>query len=100
MSLTETCVAVAILVTTIAVAAPSLVRAKETYVLQSAARILETHMQAARISAVIRNQDCRINVTSPTSYVVECQGSSWTTVETVVLPNGMTVSANAPARIP
>jgi hypothetical protein len=57
--------------------------------------MLETHMQAARIDAVTRNRDCRINVISPTSYAVECQGTTWDTVETVQLPRGITITANA-----
>jgi type II secretory pathway pseudopilin PulG len=95
MTLIETGIAVAIMVTTIAVATPSLVRAQDAYVLQSAARMLETHMQAARIHAVTRNRDCRINVTSTTSYVVECQGALWDPIETIALPRGLTIAANA-----
>src|SRR5437762_13538713 len=95
MSLTETCVAIAIMVTTIAVAIPSLVHAREIYILQSAARMVESRMQSARINAVTRNRDCRINVTSSTSYIVECQGTVWDTIETIALPRGITATASA-----
>ena len=95
MSLIETLIAVSILLISIAVAIPSLFRARESYELQSAARMVESRMQSARIHAVTRNRDCRINVTSPSSYVVECQGSSWETIESVALPRGLTVTASA-----
>jgi len=95
MTLTETIVAVAVMATTIAIATPSLLRAKEIYVLQSAGRMVESRMHSARIHAVTRNRDCRINVTSLTSYAVECQGSAWETIETITLPRGLTISASA-----
>ena len=57
--------------------------------------MVESRMQSARIHAVTRNRDCRINVTSSSTYAVECQGSTWETIETVSLPRGMTVSASA-----
>jgi type II secretory pathway pseudopilin PulG len=95
MSLIEILIAVTILVTSMAIAIPSLLQARETYELQSAARMVESRMQSARIHAVTLNRDCRINLTSLSSYSVECQGSSWETIETIVLPRGMTVSASA-----
>ena len=95
MSLTEILIAVTILVTSIAIAIPSLLQARESYELQSAARMVESRMQSARIHAVTRNRDCRVNLTSPSTYQVECQGSSWETVETVSLPHGLTASASA-----
>jgi len=95
MTLTETCIAVTIMVTSAAIATPSLLRARETYELQSAARMVESRLQSARIHAVTRNRDCRLNITSPSSYVVECQGTSWETVETVSVPRGITVTASA-----
>src|SRR5262249_27617469 len=95
MSLAESCVALAIMATTMAVSVPSLIRTRQIYGLNSAARMVESRMQSAKIRAVTRNQDCRINVTSATSYVVECQGTAWTTVETVTLSPGITVTASA-----
>ena len=95
MSLAESCVALAIMATTMAVSVPSLIRTREVYALNSAARMVESRMQSAKIRAVTRNQDCRINVTSATSYVVECQGTAWTTVETIMLSPGITVTASA-----
>ena len=57
--------------------------------------MVESRMHSARIHAVTRNRDCRINVTSLTSYAVECQGSAWETIETITLPRGLTISASA-----
>ena len=95
MSLTQTLVTVFLLLTSMAIAIPSLFRVRESYELQSAARMVESRMQSARIHAVTRNRDCRINVTSTTSYAMECQGSTWETIESVTLPRGLTVTASA-----
>jgi Tfp pilus assembly protein FimT len=95
MSLSESLVALAIMAITMAASVPSLIRTREVYALHSAARMVESRMQSAKIRAVTRNQDCRINVTSSASYVVECQGTSWTTIESVSMPPGITVTASA-----
>lgn len=98
MSLTESCIVVAIVTTTMAIASPSLIRARETYVLQSEARSVAGRLHAARISAIVRNRDCRLSVLTPTRYVVECQVSSasgWNPVENATLPEGFSIAANA-----
>ena len=95
MTLTEVLTAVTILLTSMAIAIPLLLQTRESYELQSAARMVESRMQSARIHAVTRNRDCRINVISPSTYLVECQGSNWETVETVSLPHGLMASASA-----
>ena len=98
MSLTESCIAVAIVSTTMAIASPSLMRARETYILQSEARAVAGRLHAARIAAIVRNRDCRIVVPAATSYFTECQNSSaseWHTIENMVLPEGFAISANA-----
>jgi Tfp pilus assembly protein FimT len=95
MTLTESCIAAAAVSTLMAIAAPSLVRAKETYMLASAARDVASKMHATRIVAIVRNQDCRLTVTSATSYVMECQAASWEVLERVTLSNDITVTANA-----
>jgi type II secretory pathway pseudopilin PulG len=95
MTLTESCVAAAVVSTLMAIAAPSLVRAKETYTLASAARDVASKMHATRITAIVHNQDCRLTVTSATSYVMECEATSWEVVERITLSNDITVTANA-----
>ena len=95
MSFTESCLAVAVVSTTMAIAAPSLSRARESFLLQSAARHVAATMHAARVSAITRNRDCRMMVTAPISYAIECQNASWMTIENVTLPQSMTVTANA-----
>jgi type II secretory pathway pseudopilin PulG len=95
MTLTESCVAAAVVSTLMAIAAPSLVRAKESYTLASAARGVASKMHATRIEAIVRNRDCRLTVTSATSYVLECQGPSlWEVVERITLAADITVTAN------
>jgi Tfp pilus assembly protein FimT len=95
MTLPESCIVAAIVSTLMAIATPSLVRAKETYALASAAHEVAAKMHATRITAIVRNQDCRITVTSATSYVTECQTTSWQTIERITLHGNITVTANA-----
>jgi hypothetical protein len=98
MSLTESCIVVAIVSTTMAIASPSLIRARETYLLQSEARTVAGRLHAARISAIMRNRDCRVSVSTPAAYVLECQASAAgdrNVLENAVLPEGFTISANA-----
>jgi Tfp pilus assembly protein FimT len=98
MSLTESCIAVTIVSITMAMASPSLIRARETYVLQSEARSVAAKLHAARVLAVVRNRDCRIVVPTPVSYFTECQSSAtsqWHTTDTTSLPEGFTITANA-----
>ena len=95
MSLTETCLALAVVATSITVAAPSLIRARETYVLDSTARDVATRLYGARIHAITRNHDCRMRVESSISYVVECEENDWQLVERVALTHDLTITANA-----
>jgi len=96
MTFTESCVAAAVASTLMAIAAPSLVRAKETYTLSAAAHEVAAKMHATRITAIVRNQDCRLTVTSASSYVMECQsGSLWQVVERVAVSGDIAVTANA-----
>jgi len=95
MSLLESCASIAILSSVVFFAAPSLIRARENYQLDAVARQVAGKMQWTRIKAISGNRDCRIRVNSPSSYVVECQNSVWQVDETVSLPRGFLISANA-----
>ena len=95
MSLTESCVAALVVSTTMAVTLPSLNRTIQTYALQSAAQDVAARMQFARISAISRNCDCRIAVTSAASYIIECDQGSWRTIARLKVPRAITVEANA-----
>jgi len=95
MSLTESCVAAVVISTVMAIALPSLNRARQTYALQSAAHDVAGRMHFARISAIARNRDCRLAVTSTVSYVIECDEGTWRTIEYLAMPQGITVTANA-----
>jgi hypothetical protein len=57
--------------------------------------MVESRMQSARINAVTRNRDCRLNVTSSTTYVVECQGTAWEPIESIAMPRSITITASA-----
>ena len=67
MSLSETCLALAIAASITIMATPSLLRARDEYRLRSTARDVATKMYAAKIAAITRNRDCRLRVTTNTS---------------------------------
>ncbi len=95
MTLLESCVTVTIISVTAIVAIPSLVRARENYQLDAAARQVAGSMQSARIQALSRNRDCRLRVTSTVTYVIECEDPFWKPAESLVLPRGFRLTANA-----
>src|SRR5215831_8314453 len=95
MSLLESCVTVAILSIVVFFAAPSLVRARETYQLQQVARQVGSNLQWTRVKAISRSRHCRVRVTAPTSYVIECQDPVWATDATILLPEGFQITATA-----
>jgi len=96
MSLLECCTGIAVLSTAVFFAAPSLIRARDNYHLDSIARQIAGKMQWTRIKAISRARDCRIRVSSQTSYVIECQNSAgWQTEENPVLPRGFRITATA-----
>jgi type II secretory pathway pseudopilin PulG len=95
MSLLESCVSVAILSIVVFFGAPSLVRARENYQLQQVARQAGSNLQLTRVKAISRSRDCRVRVTSATSYVIECQDPVWITDATISLPEGFQITATA-----
>ena len=95
MSLTESLVAGAVVSTVMAIALPSVNSARKTYMLRHAAHEVASGMQAARVSAITRNRDCRMSATSAVSYVVECEDTAWQVVERHTVPRGVTLEANA-----
>jgi hypothetical protein len=95
MSLTESCIAAAVLATSMVIATPALDRTMDTYKLQSAASAVAARMHAARIASITQNRDCRITVTSALSYVLECDEGTWRVIERVAMPGRITIEANA-----
>ena len=98
MSLTESCIAAIVISTATAVTLPSMNRARQTYTLRSAAYDVAARLHFTRISAISRSCDCRVVVTSATTYVIECDqvsSGSWQTIEKLTVPRGITVEANA-----
>ena len=94
MTLLESCFTAAVVGTMMAISIPSLIRTQQIYRLHSAARDTASKMQSTRIQAITRSQDCRMNVVSGTTYIAECQDSTWRLIERVTMPPGITVSAN------
>lgn len=95
MSLMETCVSITIISCIVVFAAPSLIKARETYQLNAVAHQVAGNMQWARIKAISRNRDCRIRVTSERSYAIECQDPAWQIDQTISLPRGFGMSSTA-----
>jgi Tfp pilus assembly protein FimT len=95
MTLLESCASIAIVSIAVVFAAPSLIRARESYHLNSVARQVAGKMQWTRLKAISRNRDCRMIVNSQNSYLVECQYSTWRRDEIVTLPRGIRIAANA-----
>jgi hypothetical protein len=95
MSLLELCAGIAIISAAVILAAPSLVRARENHELDAVAHQVSGKMQSTRVKAISGNRDCRLRVNSETSYVVECEDPHWRTEETVDLPQGFHITANA-----
>lgn len=95
MSLTESCVAAVVISTVMAVALPSMNRTRQAFVLRSAASDVAARMHFTRISAITRNRDCRMTVTSAIAFVIECDEGSWRVLERFQMPRGITVEASA-----
>src|SRR5262249_52094364 len=95
MSLTETCLTLAVVSVSLATAVPNLIRARDAYALNAAARDVAARLYAARAHAISRSTDCRLRVASPTEYVVECGNAPWEVVERTQLTGGLAISTNA-----
>jgi Tfp pilus assembly protein FimT len=95
MTLFESCASVAIISTFVVFATPSLIKARENYQLDQVTRQAAGNMQWTRIKAISRSRDCRMRVSSDTTYVIECLDPAWSADETVVLPGSFRITANA-----
>ena len=95
MTLLESSVAVAILSVTAIVAVPPLIRARESYELDSTARQVAGNLQSARVKALSRNRDYRVRVTSPVTYAIEREDPTWKLDEALLVPRGFRITANA-----
>jgi Tfp pilus assembly protein FimT len=99
MSLLETPIGVAVISSLTMIAVPSMMNARENYILNATAHHVAARLRLTRIKAITRNQDCRARITSPVSFAVDClAGSSWLPDETMVVSRGFTLSANAVPR--
>ena len=94
MSIIESCIAAAVVATSVAVALPALNRTMDTYRLHAAAGRVAANLHSTRIEAITRNRDCRLSVTSAKSYLIECEEDGWQTVERFSMPDRITIEAN------
>jgi Tfp pilus assembly protein FimT len=95
MTLLESLITVAIISITTVVAVPSLIRARESYELDSAARQVAGNLQSARVKAISRNRDYRVRVISSVTYAIEREDPTWKLDETLLLPRAFRITANA-----
>jgi Tfp pilus assembly protein FimT len=95
MTLFEMCLSVGILTVMSFFAAPSIIQARNNYQLDQVTRQVAANTQWTRVKAISRSRDCRVRVTSNTSYVMECLDPVWITDQTITLPSGFQISANA-----
>ena len=61
---------------------------------QVALFLADTCLTRARILAIVRNQDCRLRVTSNVTYLIECQTPEWVTIAFHQLASAFTITAN------
>lgn len=95
MTLLELSVSVGILTVMSFFAAPSLIQARNNYQLDQVTRQVAANTQWTRVKAISRSRDCRVRIVSNTSYVMECLDPVWITDQTITLPSGFQISANA-----
>ena len=93
-TLLETCMVAAVIGVLSVISVPSFVRAQHRFVLSSTAYEVRSELHRARILAITRNQDCRLRVTSPNTYLLECQTPAWVSVRLIYLPASVSISAN------
>lgn len=94
VSLIETCLVVAIVVTLTAIALPQMIEARQTFGLLAVAGQVRSELHRTRSLAIVRNQDCRLRVTSPVTYLIECQTPQWMSISFHQLDTGFTIAAN------
>ena len=95
MTLFETFISIGILLTIAFFATPSLIRARDNYQLDRVTRQVAGNAQWTRVKAISRSRDCRIRVTSNSADLTECLDPVWRTDDTIVLPRGFQITANA-----
>ena len=95
MTLLASFIGIAIISITTIVAIPPLIRARDSYELDSTARQVAGNLQSARVKAISRNRDYRVRVTSPATYAIEREDPIWTLDETLLIPRGFRVTATA-----
>jgi type II secretory pathway pseudopilin PulG len=95
MTLLESSLSIAIVSITAIVAVPPLIRAHDSYELDSTARQVAGNLQSARIKAISRNRDYRVRVISPATYAIEREDPTWKLDEALLIPRGFRITATA-----
>jgi len=72
-----------------------LIRAQDNYKLDLATRQVAGNTQWTRVKAISRSRDCRVRVTSTTTYLVECLDPVWTTDQAYTMPRGFQILSTA-----
>jgi hypothetical protein len=93
-TLFETLIAVLIIAFLTLTAIGPFRQAQQNFLFDSIAYRVRSELHRIRVLAIVRNEDCRFRVTSPTTYVVECQTPGWVTLDTHQVPRDFLISAN------
>lgn len=94
-TLFETLIALFILTAVSVLAIPPIDQARRRAEFAAVTQRVTAQLHETRSLALSRDQDCRLRVTTETSYIVECQTTAdWQTVGSHALPAGYSVAAN------
>ena len=77
------------------VAVPPIRQAQQNLRFSSIAHDVRSELHRVRILSIVRNEDCRLRVTSRSSYLIECQTPDWQTIGAQHLPHDFEISANS-----
>jgi Tfp pilus assembly protein FimT len=94
VTLFEACVVAAIIGLLSTIGVPRIRAVQEYFELRAAAFEVRSELHRTRILSITRNQDCRLRVTSPSTYLLECQTPAWLPIEFHTVRAGHAVRAN------
>lgn len=94
VTLFETLIAILIAGLFSLAALPPVLKARRVLEFSAITDRVRSQLHEVRVLSIVRGQDCRFRVSSPTSYLVECETPAWQTVRAHDLPAGYTITAN------
>lgn len=94
VTLFEVLVAALVVALLALVAIPPIREAQRNLQFDAVASRIRSELHRIRILSIVRNADCRLRVTTPTSYIVECEAPEWVGLGFNEVPRGFEISAN------